>query len=949
MKNAIIRSLLAIGFILYAFSLEAKVYYVTPEGADVKDGKSWETASNDLQAMINASIENDQVWVASGTYALANGTSFMMKEGVNIYGGFTGTETTLGERDWEANISILKGNNSSVVIYDNIQKGVLDGFIIRDGYAFASGGGIHIVSSSPVLNNLIVTENESWGGGVFPGRGGGINIKESSTPVLNNVVVSHNEASYEGGGMYISNSFASLHDVAIEDNTCDPYGGGLYIDRCNAIEIDNLLVRRNSTPRRGGQGGGIYIIKSDISISNITLEENSSPEGGGIYIVAANVRLKKLNINNNFCPTDYLIQEGGGIGILDSEVSVEDAVFTGNKALRGGAICVIRGTNLNLDNTTFIENKTLRIDNDYRVYGGSAIYFKSYDEKLTVNNSTFHRNISDGAGALYCESNEIQMNNCKFTENKAPYGGALYLYGIQSGILKNIETKANEARTIAGSIFMSSCSITMDSLIVSDSKAELGGGLYFAGGGNPVIRNSTIRNCLASQDGGGIYVYHDPNAAYGETFMRFQNLLISDNEAIGNGGGICNKMAYETEIWLENSVISNNKAVNGGGIYDEDYAFSDFTISNTTVSDNTATQNGGGIYKIEGKVSGCVIKNNTAAGNGGGLYLTNVTLENDTIQSNTATNGGGICQAFSSYYQQNIYNTIVSGNIATNDGGGILTENSSYPVLNNVLITGNKAGRFGGGFCDNGYELYMTNVTISGNNAAVAGSGLYFGNLDVKYVRNTIVKGNGQNEYTTITYEMFGYEALEHTFSHSLVANSFPVGKGNIDDSNGNVDVRFVNPVSYTLAPTTAGDYRLLPTSSLIDKGNNTYLSDSTRYLDLAGWQFVNNVNTHDLDGNLRVYNNNKVDLGVYEFQGNALSIKSTEKESPVTLSYNTAKKELHIQSAMVVKEVEIISIDGKTVIHTTEGFVNLQNCIPGIYIVKVTTNAGDYLQKIIR
>src|SRR5690606_7124928 len=99
------------------------------EGA-TGNGTSWSNASGDIQSLINNASSGDQIWVAAGTYkpnrkpnALGTITpddrqnAFVLKSGVSIYGGFSGSETTLNQRDWFANETILSGdyNNNDVV------------------------------------------------------------------------------------------------------------------------------------------------------------------------------------------------------------------------------------------------------------------------------------------------------------------------------------------------------------------------------------------------------------------------------------------------------------------------------------------------------------------------------------------------------------------------------------------------------------------------------------------------------------------------------------------------------------------------------------------------------------------------------------------------------------------------------------------------------------------
>jgi hypothetical protein len=70
----------------------------------------------DLQTAINNASAGDSVFVAQGTYT----GSFVMKEGVKIYGGFAGTEASLTDRNLVAgHISTLNGNGGGRVVVNN--------------------------------------------------------------------------------------------------------------------------------------------------------------------------------------------------------------------------------------------------------------------------------------------------------------------------------------------------------------------------------------------------------------------------------------------------------------------------------------------------------------------------------------------------------------------------------------------------------------------------------------------------------------------------------------------------------------------------------------------------------------------------------------------------------------------------------------------------------------
>ena len=105
------------------FKGQATKRYVASDGTGA--GTSWADASGDLQVMIDASAAGDSVWVKSGTYkpqAYPTGSTggsspreyaFAMKNGVMVFGGFAGTETSFNQRtrlQMLQNPSALDGN-----------------------------------------------------------------------------------------------------------------------------------------------------------------------------------------------------------------------------------------------------------------------------------------------------------------------------------------------------------------------------------------------------------------------------------------------------------------------------------------------------------------------------------------------------------------------------------------------------------------------------------------------------------------------------------------------------------------------------------------------------------------------------------------------------------------------------------------------------------------------
>ncbi|MFB9864295.1 hypothetical protein [Rufibacter immobilis] len=236
------------------------IRYVKPGGTG--NGSSWALASGDLQAMINASSANHQVWVAKGIYkpnrkADAFGTltpnnrdnAFVLKADVKIYGGFTGTETQLAQRNSLSNPTVLSGDFNGddvpgsfdkhienahhiVISVGNVGSAELSSFTITGGYAFGSGsvtvngqsiyrsygGGIFVAASSPGLSQLTVTANAA------DVRGGGINNQSNSSPRITHTTLMGNSAT-NGGAIYNRDSNPVISYITVSNNIGTFAGG----------------------------------------------------------------------------------------------------------------------------------------------------------------------------------------------------------------------------------------------------------------------------------------------------------------------------------------------------------------------------------------------------------------------------------------------------------------------------------------------------------------------------------------------------------------------------------------------------------------------------------------------------------------------------------------------------------------------------------------------------
>ncbi len=251
-----------------------------------QDGTSWDRAFETIQQGIDAAYlaGGGEVWVAEGVYgenraedwgdATITG-SLVLKDGVEVYGGFKGyqaqawlgNETARVQRTITSNITVVdgltarNGNRAYHVVvvgkeFEATTGARLDGFHVRNGgtTGLSSGNYYH-----------------TW-------RGGGL-YNYGSNPVIANCTFYDNTAPVSGGA--IANE--------INPNTGDP-GNATII---NCVFYNNSAARLEETtanPIRGG--GAIYNNQSSATIIHCTFYNNSvgnpgytafGANSGGIY------------------------------------------------------------------------------------------------------------------------------------------------------------------------------------------------------------------------------------------------------------------------------------------------------------------------------------------------------------------------------------------------------------------------------------------------------------------------------------------------------------------------------------------------------------------------------------------------------------------------------------------------------------------------------------------
>ncbi len=356
------------------------------------DGLSWNTAYPDLQMALAAADEGDKILVAEGTYLPGTEItdSFVLKEGVSLYGGFQGTEPEGALGDVEAHPTILSGdlsgndpstptgagiystnnrsdNSINIITGSNLSPlTVLDGFIVEGGTAietptlffFSSGGAMRMQSYAGIVKNCIFRNNSALkNGGVFTTR----------------------------------RTFTSSEDNSIV-----------------AAQFIDCIFEHNQS---GAEAGALHHRDGEVNALRCLFRLNKSLTGGAIMTTSSG--------NSRFFECEFISNEatrdGGAVQIgSNADTNMHNCIFRGNTAAKnGGGINIINVGNVN--NSSGLEN-----------IGRELI------------NCVFQGNFAGGlGGGIYTTSANSTYINCSIQGNHAEDGGGGFMVDQSSPILLN--------------------------------------------------------------------------------------------------------------------------------------------------------------------------------------------------------------------------------------------------------------------------------------------------------------------------------------------------------------------------------------------------------------------------------------------------------------------------------------------------------------------------------
>ena len=416
LKKYVMRKLyttLSFAILLALASANAQIYVneLAPI-ASLENGSSWDDAFRDIESALAIANDGDEIWVSSGEYfppvVTIEGVetnAYVIDENIKLYGAFSGTETSIEQRNFDFNPTLLNGD----ILGDDTG---IDLLLNKDDNAS------HVIYITEDVDDTALID------GFFIFRGAAI-IDESNTSTVGGGIYSAGKANFanlsiqqcvaeDGGGVYIignNTGDITFTDCNIDNNRATELGGGLLISNVNSIRVRNSKVSRITTDEEGA----ICIADMDQAVfDNVVIRENIGDFCSAMY---------SDNIRN--------------LQIIDCDINT-------NMATNNGTIYVGESELLEITNTKIENNNADSISAGVLLDNSSASIVNSSISGNIVLNS-----IADTEGQLVIEGNE--NNNINFNHSTIAGVNAPSIYSEATITTSNTIFASQEMGTFAGS------------------------------------------------------------------------------------------------------------------------------------------------------------------------------------------------------------------------------------------------------------------------------------------------------------------------------------------------------------------------------------------------------------------------------------------------------------------------------------------------------------------
>ncbi len=380
-------------------TVPARPLFVRAAAAPGGDGSSWSTALASLDDALaaadsfnnNANPVDDvsEVWVAAGSYTPA--TSFTLVPHVAVYGGFTGSEDKLAQRNEDplTNGVSLTTEGGTLVLATAAPDAplVLDGFLLEGAASALRASNANVCVSHCLFFNNHAASADQPGPAAYIGTG---------TAAFAHCTFSNNEACYNGalgGAVYLAAAATTFSDCTFVGNEIPAMGtamggGAALCVSSGRADFVRCRFEQNRVLRcsEAGHGGAVALVNAEAVFRDCVFAGNQVEVDGP----------------NDWWTEDYA---GGGVAALEwSHLVLLNCVVCNNRAKHfGGGVYVSSTATADLLQCAFTGNTAYATGSEERW----CLLFIGY----------IHAPFGVGAAVGAC--GHVNADNCIFWGNTA--------------------------------------------------------------------------------------------------------------------------------------------------------------------------------------------------------------------------------------------------------------------------------------------------------------------------------------------------------------------------------------------------------------------------------------------------------------------------------------------------------------------------------------------------
>ncbi|MCO6173637.1 T9SS type A sorting domain-containing protein [Flavobacterium sp. NRK F10] len=921
------KKILLLALSLFVFSLKAQtVVYVDTDATGNNDGTSWANAYNSLHdALTNTNIAGAEIWVAEGTYKPINAsTPFLNQYGVNIFGGFVGTENTKADRNvdpWLHPVYLsgdINGDDlnevpsaSSANKSDNATR------ILQIEPTTLGGATLNHVNESIVIDRINFVK--AYGGSALYSHPSSANYTQNEITLIN-CRFSRNYASTRPAFDIWANIFGGSSSSPIKT-----------FSLLNSIVDENVSQVGYAFEYRTLQDDDEIFIANNLFIANKV--ENAGYSGSVARLISVNYHTLKVRFSNN---TLALNQEGNGVtgGSVASCIRLERVNGNVQGFWYNNMYYNNIGTNEYVGSTSYstagiVAGNTNARDFSLPVYDvPNSVYLSTSPfVDITAGNfeplAAYRQNGTMGAGY---DLTNYPATDC-FQNGRTYSSGTI----IGLGAIQHANTAMFHG---PGDIANSSTPAPAGDIFVDASATGNNDGTSWADAYNSLY---DALNSMSLTPGGKVFV------KAGTYYPTAGGFTVTD-DSVQIFGGFDGTETDENDrdmslIYTTNATIISGD-VNGDDIVGD---FSSNKADNLAqlmmVNTNSVTIDGF-IFENAHKPSGSnPIIYFSVTGN-----TSYFTLKNSIIRNNYAASG--LLMDYR-YFTDTIefINVAIKGNLVNNGICLFQSSSSNTPIDFNFVNFEFSDNQFNSDFGAIWFrETGTSNMNTTIVNSTFVNNTNDYSTSTIKHLVNISSLGSLENNvdvYNSIFYNNYYNSSIvsDNVFDNSKISEGI---YGDLDIDNciaptiypytSNIDADAFN-IS-TANPNLDAEYKPTSTSTaVIDQGTNSFYNSG-----LFG--------TLDASGNPR-FVNTTIDLGAYEY--NATLSSSSFSTNDFKLYPNPVTDFFTIDANEAIEKVEVYNLTGAKVMETNQTQVNISSLSAGLYLVKIYSENGVGVQKIIK